>query len=259
MELIKPIIKVGNSAGVLVPKEWLHGEAKVSLVVRPLNLEEEIINILKPHLSLVICIALVGSYARKEQTTRSDIDVLAVTSNISKKIKKGKYNIILISREEAEVSLKNNVLPILPMLMEAKPILNSELLEKYKKTSLNKNNLNWHFETTKSALKVQKKTIEIAELENKSISDNIVYSLMLRLREAYIVDCLRSKKQYATKNFLALLDKIGVSREAYIVYQRSKDEFSSKNTLSVSDAKRIYLYIKNLIERQEKWAEKRKS
>ena len=213
MELIKPIIKVGNSAGVLLPKKWLHGEAKVTLLVRPLNLEEDILNILRPYLSSVIGIALTGSYARKEETIRSDIDVLAITTNISKKIKKGKFDIILISREETENLLRNNAIPILPILIEAKPILNSEIIDKYRKTSLTKNNLKWHFETTRSALKVQKESIGLAELEDKTISDNIVYSLILRLREAYIVDCLSKAKQYTTKSFLALLDKIQISRE----------------------------------------------
>ena len=40
MELIKPIIRVGNSAGVILPKEWLNGEAKIRLISKPKNIEK---------------------------------------------------------------------------------------------------------------------------------------------------------------------------------------------------------------------------
>ena len=44
-ELIKKTIRVGNSAGVLLPKEWLNTEVKV--VLQPRNIEKDILDILR--------------------------------------------------------------------------------------------------------------------------------------------------------------------------------------------------------------------
>jgi len=41
MELIKNTIRVGNSAGVLLPKEFLNTQVKV--VLQPLNIEKDVI------------------------------------------------------------------------------------------------------------------------------------------------------------------------------------------------------------------------
>ena len=86
MELIKNTIKVGNSAGVLLPREYLNTSVKITL--EPLNLEEDIFKILlrKNLLKDTKGIYLVGSYARKESTFESDVDVLVVTSKTNRRI-----------------------------------------------------------------------------------------------------------------------------------------------------------------------------
>src|SRR3989344_7101847 len=112
-ELIKQIVKVGNSAGVLLPREWLNGKARVELISRPLDIKKEILEILDEYLRDIRGIYLVGSYARGEQEKDSDVDILAVTNNTNKRIKKGKYEITLISEDNLDKTLKNNILPIL--------------------------------------------------------------------------------------------------------------------------------------------------
>ena len=89
MELIKDTIRVGNSAGVLLPKEFLNTQVKI--VLQPLNIEKDILDILLQEkvLKEVLGVYLVGSYARNEQTIESDIDVLVITDNLDDKIKKG--------------------------------------------------------------------------------------------------------------------------------------------------------------------------
>ena len=131
-ELIKPVVKLGNSAGIVLPKEWYGGKAKVKLIKKPLNINKDVLEILEPYLYDIQGIYLVGSYARGEQTEKSDVDVVIVTNKINKKIEQGNYNLILISQEEVENSLNNNVLPILPMLKEAKALLNKDLISGYK-------------------------------------------------------------------------------------------------------------------------------
>ena len=84
-KLIKPIVKVGNSAGVILPKEWLNGQASVKLVSRPISIKKDVLEILSPYLDEVIGAYLVGRYARDEETEKSDVDVLVVTNKTSKK------------------------------------------------------------------------------------------------------------------------------------------------------------------------------
>ena len=258
-ELIKPIVRVGNSAGIVLPKDWYGGKARVELIKKPLNINKDVLEILEKYLCDIQGIYLVGSYARGEQTEKSDVDVLVITNKINKKIEQGKYNFILISREQVEKSLKNNVLPILPMFREAKSILNNSLILNYKKTILTKKNLRWHIETTKSAMKMNRAALELGKLENKKISDNVMYSLILRLREVYVVDCLIKNKKSLKKEFLSLVKNISGSVDSYESYLRSKNNEKTKKVISLEDATAIYEYTVKKINEQEKWLIKRKS
>ena len=222
-ELIKPIIRVGNSAGVVLPKEWINGKARIQLIEKPLNIKADVLEIIDNYLSDVKGIYLVGSYARGEESADSDVDVLVITNKLNKKIDKGKYNIILISEDNIKDALEKNILPILPMLREANVILNEYLIKDYKKTSLTKKNLKWHIDTTKSAMKMNKISIELNDEENEKVSDNIMYSLVLRLRELYIVDCLINKKNSNKNDFLKLIRRITGSIDSYEAYVRSKN------------------------------------
>ena len=259
MELIRPIVKVGNSAGVILPREWLNGKAKIELIARPLDIKKEIFEILEDYLPEIEGIYLVGSYARGEETEKSDIDVLAVTENIDKKFISGKYEIILISLSEMENQLNKNALPILPMLIEAKTITNEKLRKEYIKTRLNRKNLNFCIETTKTALNVVKQDIALSkELGEKNTNDSIIYSLILRLRILYIIDCINKKKLWNKREFLELVQKISDSCHAYEGYVRVKNGKKSLNETSVYGAEKLMNYIHHKIKEVEKWAKERK-
>ena len=133
-ELIKTTVRVGNSAGVILPKEWLNTEVRI--VLQPINVEKNILEILlkEDFLKNTLGVYLVGSYARNEQGIESDIDVLVVTDDIDERVKVGKYDILLISKNCLEEKIRKDLLPILPMLKEAKVIINSDLRESYAKT-----------------------------------------------------------------------------------------------------------------------------
>ena len=261
-ELIKPIIKVGNSAGVILPKNWINGKARVELIEKPLDIKKDILEILEPYLQDIEGVYLIGSYARGEQTKESDVDVLVITNKINKKIKKGKYELILISKDKVEIALENNILPILPMLKEAKPLINNSLIKKYQTTKLTKKNLTWHIELTKSALNVNKEIIKLDEETNSDSSDGIAYSLILRLRGTYIVDCLIKNKIPIKKELINLIKKISGSLKSYEGYLRVKNNgpkgvssgVKDKNELPIEEAKKLYEYICKKIKEQEKWA-----
>ncbi len=251
-ELVRKAIKVGNSAGVLLPKQYLNSQVRI--VLQPLNIEKDVLEILLEEniLKDTLGVYLVGSYARNEQTIESDIDILVITSKINKKIIRGRYEIILITKEQLEKQLETNLLPLLPMLKEAKSIINEMLIEKYKETPLTKKNLKWHIETTKSAMRVIKKSIELSKEMKIKEGDGSAYSLILRLRGVYIVDCLKKDKLWSKREFLSLIKEIAGSLNAYEGYLRIKADKKVKEELKIEEAEKLIGYINKKIKEQEK-------
>ncbi len=258
MELIKNTIRVGNSAGVLLPKEFLNTQVKI--VLQPLNIEKDILDILheKKLLPQVLGIYLIGSYARGEQTIESDVDVLVITENLNDKINRGKYDLMLVSKELVDEKMKKDIFPLLPMMIEAKPIINEGLLNQYKKTPLTKENIKWHIKTTKSAMNVVRKYIEFAKKAGKGVSDAASYSLILRLRTLYIIDCLKKRKMWTKKEFLNLIKKISGSLDAYERYLTSKNKNAKEFKLPVKEAEKLMNYNNNKIREIEKWLKEKK-
>ena len=231
MELVRLIVRVGNSAGVILPREWLNGKAKIELIARPLDIKKEVFEILEDYFQDIIGIYLVGSYARNEQNDESDVDVLVITNSINKLIEKGKYSISLISKDKVESSLTNGIIPILPMIKEARPLLNSELIKVYKETSLTRKNLDWHIEGTKSILNVVRAAIDLDKDWPSNCGDSEAYSLVLRLRGIYIVDCMKKGKIWTNTELLKMIKKITGSLKAYGGYLRVKNSKSLKEEL----------------------------
>lgn len=256
-QLIKPIVRVGNSAGVILPKEWLHHEAKIELIVKTPDIFD-ILTQEKISLEKVKGIYIVGSYARGEQTKDSDYDILVITDGIDSKIKQSNSEIILISEDNLIDSLSQNILPILPMIKESKPILNSSLIESYRNTKINSKNLRWHLDTTKSAIKLIEQTLELDKEVSDKTPNLIAYPLVLRLRECYIVDCLRKDKIYSNKELISLIKKLTGSTEIYSEYKSIKSDKKNKNTISIKSAESILSYIKTKIIEQEKWVKEKK-
>ncbi|MEK6831026.1 MAG: nucleotidyltransferase domain-containing protein [Nanoarchaeota archaeon] len=262
-ELIRPIIRVGNSAGILLPKSWINNKAKVELIQESMDdISENTIRILKENelLQDIKGVYLTGSYARNEQTQESDIDILVITNKTNKRIKKGKYDTLLISREIIERKLKNNIMPILPMLKEAKVIINKDLIENYKKTPLTKKNLKWHIETTKSAINMNKAAIKLdKELELDKTGDATAYSLVLRLRGVYIINCLRNNRLWNTNELISLVKKISGSTIAYERYIYIKKGLGkSKDIMPIIEAEKLLDCVKKENLKQEKWLKEKR-
>ena len=243
MKLIRNVTKMGNSSHVVLPKEWLNGKARIELIEKPTNINEDVLRILSPYLKDILGIYLVGSYARGEETDGSDIDVLVITDNIDKRIKEGKYELTLVSESNLDKSLKRNILPLLPMIMEAKAIMNKELLEKYKNTKINKKNTWWIIDLTKSSRKICKIAIEISKEDNKNISDGVVYSLILGLRTIYILDCLKKNKIPTSKGLKDLIIQLVKTEEPYSAYLRLKDNQPEKMAISPEIGEKLNNYI----------------
>jgi predicted nucleotidyltransferase len=239
MELIKQITKAGNSSNVLLPKEWLGGMARVELIEKPIDMVEDTIRILKPYLKDILGIYIVGSYARKEETKESDIDILVITKESNKRIQKGKYEVILISKDNLDKAMKENIIPLLSMIKEAKTILNEGLITEYKNINPNEKNLRWIIEITKSSKKLNKQAIRISRELKENISDGIIYSIILGLRSTYTINCLKNNKIPTKKGLMDLLNKIVKTEEPYSAYLRSKDNQRDKKSISPEIAEKL--------------------
>lgn len=255
MELIRKIVKVGNSAGVVLPREWLNGTARVELVKKPLDIKRDVLEILGPYLEDVIGVYLTGSYARGEEREKSDVDVLVITNKISKKIESGKYNIVLVPKETVEWTLENNAFVILPRVKEAKALMNRELIEKYKKTELNRKNLKGYIEIVKSAIKVNESFIEIVESRKEKLGDGIAYSLILNLRSVYMMDCIKKGKMWNNEELSRLIKKLYGNLSIYEGYLRSKNDLKEKEDIESEGARRVYEYVIKKLKEHEKWIE----
>lgn len=257
-ELIRPVVKIGNSSGVILPKSWINQEARVEIIIKnPSDILASLLDILKNEIPLnkVLGIYLTGSYARKEEKIDSDIDVLIITDNINKSFKKGKYELLLISKENLINSLKNNALPLLPMLKESMPLLNEVLINEFKSMHLTKKSIEWHIKTTKDAIKENQSLIEMIKiLKEDKVDDSIAYSLILRLRGIYVLDCLKKNKSWSNEYLLKLIKKIAGSTLSYERYNYVKNEKGeNKSKLSLKEAEKLLNHIIQKNNQQEKW------
>ncbi|MEK6859970.1 MAG: DUF2080 family transposase-associated protein [Nanoarchaeota archaeon] len=257
MEILKKTIKSGNASAVVLPKAWLDKRVRIKLVdIDSETILYDVLDIVKPivDLSEIIGIYLVGSYARKDMEEASDIDILVITEKISKElIKKGNYEIMIISLDLLDYKLNENLLPIGTMLKEAKPLLNSNFLKNIN-IKVTKKNIKWFLDTTKSSLAIVNESISLIEKSKPDgkLSDLIAYSLILRLRTLYMIDLLNKNKVYNKNDFIKLIENISGSKIAYERYIYAKGNEESKRELLVNEGKKIYEYLKKYLINIEK-------
>lgn len=243
-EIIKQAFKLGNSAGVLLPIEWKDKRVIVKLIDR--SITRDIFEILdkRDMLKNTISIFLAGSYARGEETESSDIDVLVVTDCVDKQIKIGKYDIFFISKNRFEKTVKES-LYLASLINEAKAILNDDLL-KYYKTKVKDILIKKHLVDIKSVTKINEKVVVIDEESGEKVMDETIYSVILRLREIYLIECLRNKKNPSNKEFLNLIRRVA-SEESYNAYLRIKNNLKSRRVVSVKETIALIGEIKERI------------
>ncbi len=260
MELIKQIVKVGNSAGVILPREWYGGEARIELIKKPIDIKKDLFEILSPYLEEVIGIYLVGSYARGEQTDESDVDIIVITNNLKKEIVHGKYHISIYTLDSIEKTLKNNPIMIYPRLMEGRVVLNKLILEKLRNIKILKKQFKGFIEDSKRILKIDKEFIELDKLDEDFLeSKSVIYSSVLRLRAIFLIKNILNKKVYSKKLFKQWLIKNIADKEdvekIYLVYEGIRDEDKNKvkkTKIKISLAEKVL----NLLEKEIKKFEK---
>lgn len=242
-ELIKPIVRVGNSAGVLLPKEWLNGKARIELVEKPLDIKQDILEILSPYLEDIIGVYLVGSYARGEQTNESDVDVIVITKNTKKELASGKYHISISTLRGIMQTIKSYPEIVLPRLSEAVTILNPEIIEELKKIKITKKSFKNFIEDSERIIKINKEFIDLDKLDGEILeSISVVYSLILRLRGILLIKCLLNNKKYSKKMFekwiLKVINKEDF-RKIYEIYMAERDKKKSGITVEIAPVEKL--------------------
>ena len=220
----KMVQRFGNSGHVVLPKIYVG--KRIRFILEPKSFEDikfEVLGILKQHLENILGIYLYGSYARSEQTIDSDVDILVITSTKLKIIEKiGAYSIVSATIMEFESILDNNAILLLPILKEAKTIINPSLLEKYKEYKFTNKNIKPFIDNTAYVLKLNEKGLNL----NFEIG-SLVYSLILRIRGLLMIKLISNNKLYSKASLFSYLKSYVFSRskieEFYRIYSKERD------------------------------------
>src|SRR3989338_11679760 len=233
METItKQTREVGTSAGVLLPRSWLNKQVVVTLFEPSKEkILQDIISCLFEHdlNEEVRGIYLYGSYARGDFNFNSDIDILIITQNKNKLVNYNNYEIILVSESSFSKNLPNN-LNYMSLLKEMKVILNKDLIERYRIKKY-KFNIKKSLSEIEGVLNINQDSIRMYQENKLNIPDGTVYSIVLRLRELYLIKCLISNKSYSREDFLKI-----TGEKIYSAYSRVKRDKREINNVYPNEA-----------------------
>src|SRR3989344_3897571 len=132
-------------------------------------------------------------------------------------IKEGSYNILAVSLNLLKQKLEHDLLPVGQMIKEAKPIINSELINSLE-VKVTKRNIKWYLDTTEDKLKIISKVIELAKKRKLMIGDAVAYTLVLRARTLYIIKKLIRNEAYSKREFVGLIRSVSGGNSAYDSY-----------------------------------------
>ena len=216
--------KFGNGGHLILPKRYVGKKLKIFVETKNFyDITSDILDILNAYLKNVTGIYLYGSYARGEETIRSDIDILVITyTKIKIPNKIMDYSIVSTTTKEIEILLRKNAILILPIIKEAETIINPNTIEKYKGYSFNKQNTGVFIRDCINIFDINKKGLDLG-----FDFGSLVYSLILRIRGLLIIKLMLDNKTYYNEVLFSFLEEGGLSRkkidELYNIYSKEKE------------------------------------
>lgn len=285
MMQIKVIQRFRNRAHILLPKELIGKKIKFVIEAECFDdIKSEVIEVLNPFLENILGIYLYGAYARKEETIKSDIDVLVVTNAkvdltekkwdfeimetekvktpigsgklyktiILPKIKSGNYNFVFATKGEINEILNHNAVLMLPIIREAITIINPSLLEEYKKIKFTKKNTGQFLKKSEKIFEVNKKGLEL-NFETGSLA----YSLISRIKALLMIKLLTHNKQYSKAMLFNYLEKSFPKNkiiELYKIYSNEQDNVKIRESklITKTDLGKLLIREKELIKETKK-------
>src|SRR3989344_2277967 len=217
MKLLKQVVEIGNGAAVYVPKEYI---GKKVIITLPENLEDikkRILTSLIDYMPNIIGVYLYGSYAREEQDKHSDIDILVITQEQDERINQALKDIDarVVQIDKLKKTIKEYPLFIIPILREAQTLLNPSLLEELKDEKIDFSKFKWNFDEIQRTISIIKKFIEIDE---EDISASHIYSLIMRMRVCYLIECILKDKNFSNEGVKQFLLKNDLDKEEIAKY-----------------------------------------
>ncbi len=261
-QITRRVSKIGNGAHIFVPKKWINEEIVLVRTVKQ-DIKERILELLAPYLEDIIGVFLYGSYARNEQIKDSDVDILIISNKNFKIEKKDDFEIIILEEDKINKAIKINPLLVYSILNEAKPIINSNLLEELKEKYKPKiKDFKEMIEDTKRLVKINK---EFLDLEEEKYTDDkaTAYSLILRLRGIYLINLLLDGKSYNYNDFKKWVQSNTQLKDydsIYKAYLSIKREIKLKQKILVLDLNNLLkLLEKETLKLEGKYGKKKKT
>lgn len=256
----KIVQKFGNSGHIILPKEYIGKRIKFITETKTFSqIKLEILDILGPYLENILGVYLYGSYARNEQTLESDIDILVITDK-KLKIEHEEYEIVSVTKKGVENMLNYDAVLILPIIREAKPIINSQLIESYKKYKFTNKNTKEFIEACERMVKINKEGFKLGMLD----VNTIIYSSILRIRGLIMINLGIKKKKYSKSELFDFLEtkfQKEKASEFYKIYSNKRDSKNYRiNTkiINKEDIKKLIKLNRDLIKKtkKNKWERK---
>ena len=253
-QITKLVTKSGNGAVVYVPSAWMDKKVSISLI--DIDIAEEIFYLLKPNLGHVMGICLYGSHARNEQMEDSDIDVLVIADK-KFELKPSKFDVQIVEINTLKEGIIKNPIIFYSIISEAKPIMNSYLLEELKNADKKRFDFSWFIQTSKSALSIARGFLELSKKNDIKYADNSsIYSIMLRARGLYLMLCIINGKKYTNEGFLDFLVNLGAAKEIvhkmHGIYRAEKINKTRLASIPIDEVYKICLIIEQAMKKHEK-------
>ncbi len=255
--ITKTVKKYGNSGGIYVPSSWVGGKVKVELIDEPFNPKEVLNKITLEH---VVSVILYGSYARKEITEGSDIDIILITDEDAKidmpdEVKQ-KYDIQVKTTQEARNAMAHDPVFHKVITDESVALINNQFLDSLKKETLKTDGIGTRIELAESSLRIAKQIFEAG-------GEEIVYPVVMRLKEMLVLEHLLANKKYSTSAFRNEILNCGITQKEFSstmnIYKAARNnKGSEKYRLSRGTMEKLISLLETKIQHvRQKAAKKR--